>query len=192
MTQTLDRTDTMTAEEFWTYCAGRDGRIDLVQGRVVEMPPVNPVHGRLDVRLLRLWSDYVIDRGLGEVFLNTGFTLFRNPDVVRGPDQAFVSRAPMDASPAPERGFWPVIPELVVEIVSPDDRAYDVNAMVDDYLHAGVGLIWVVYPGRQQVYVYRPGERVEIVERHGALDGGEVIPGLQVSLSQLWPPVGVR
>ena len=72
--------------------------------------------GRTDPRLSRILLTFAEERGLGEIFINTGFILRRDPDLVRGPDQAFVSTETMAMNPPPERGFWPAVPELVVEI----------------------------------------------------------------------------
>jgi len=186
MIETAALLDTMTADQFYDYCGGKDGRLELVNGKVVEMPPVATRHGRLDYRFARLWADYVIENGLGDVFMNTGFILFREPDQVRGPDQAFVSKARMDACPAPERGFWPIAPDLVVEIVSPDDAASELRAKVQEYLEAGVRIVWMIYPTREQIHVHHKGRRVEVVEKHGELSGEEVIPGLVIPLEAFW------
>src|SRR5947207_15841860 len=102
MTDTLTRTELVTAEEFYRLCKG-DGRSELVEGRVIEMPPVGPMHGDADVSLVLPLASYVRSRKLGRVFLNTGFIIRRNPDTVRGPDEAFVSNEKMAAHPPPER-----------------------------------------------------------------------------------------
>lgn len=186
MADTLIPAELMTAEEFYDYCAGREGRMELVEGRVIEMPPVGPRHGSLDTRLARRIGGFVEDQRIGDYFLNTGFILQRDPDLVRGPDQAFVSAERMNACPAPQRGFWPVAPDLTVEIVSPGDDAQDLNDKVDDYLRAGVRLVWVFYPNRRQVHVYRGRCPVEILERHQTLSGEDVLSGFQLTLSEVW------
>jgi hypothetical protein len=96
----------MSAEEFWNRKprAG-DREAELVDGRVVEMPPAGRKHGRIDSRLHREISGFVEQQGLEEVFLNTGFILRRNPDVVRGPDQASIAVKRLAANPEPEVGY---------------------------------------------------------------------------------------
>src|SRR5438552_3994862 len=106
MTEILVREETLTAQEFWDYCAGKDGRIELVAGKLVEMPPVSPRHGSLDSIFNGILSPFVRMHRLGQVYLNTGFFLRSNPDSVRGPDQAFVTNERIAANPPPERGFW--------------------------------------------------------------------------------------
>ena len=186
MTDILIREQTLTAEEFWDRYAGKDGRIELVDGKVVEMAPVGPIHGRVDIDLGSILAIHVKRNRLGALHSNTGFILQRNPDIVRGPDQAFVSAAQIAAHPPPERGFWELAPDLVVEIVSPDDTPKELSAKVEEYLGFGVRTVWVVDPKKRQVEVYRAGERVEIIESDGTLDGGDVLPGLQLPLAEIW------
>lgn len=186
MTETLVREKTLTAEEFYAYCVGKEGRLELVDGKVVEMPPVNPNHGDLDSVFAGILGPFVRLHQLGRVYINTGFILRRHPDLVRGPDQAFVSAARIAANPPPERGFWPIAPDLALELVSPDDKAHEINEKVQDYLDAGVRLVWVFYPRTRQVHIFRPGAPVEVLRGDAILDGGDVLPGFQLQLESLW------
>jgi Uma2 family endonuclease len=56
----------------------------------------------------------------------TGFRLSTDPDTVRAPDLAFVSRARVEAVGEVE-GFWPGAPDLAIEVVSPGDSYTDVE-----------------------------------------------------------------
>ncbi len=178
----------MTAEEFWRLPGG-DGRSELVYGRVVEMPPPGPDHSRHDRRVTLPLAQYVEQHGLGEVFPNCGFILRRNPDLVRAPDSAFVSNDRMQASPPPDQGYWPVAPELAVEVVSPNDTAEDVLEKVQEYLAADVRLVWVIYPRRRQVYVYAPGRPPQVLSGASALEGEDVVPGFTLPLEHLWKQI---
>jgi len=123
---------------------------------------------------------------VGDVFLNTGFILRRNPDMVRGPDQAFIRADRIAANPPPEEGFWEMVPDLAVEIVSPRDTASEVQAKVQDYLESGVRLVWVTYPARRQIYVHRPDALIQVLDVRGELEGGDVLPGFRLPLAELW------
>ncbi|MBI3185863.1 MAG: Uma2 family endonuclease [Myxococcales bacterium] len=174
----------LTAEEFYRLYEGKD--FELANGRVVPMPPTGGVHGKTDSRLAEHLGPFVRRHGLGEVVLNTGFILRRNPDVIRGPDQAFVSKARVSASPMPEEGFWPVAPDLVAEVISPSDSAEVLAEKLRDYLTAGVRLLWFIYPRPRRVHVFRPGGQMRILEGEDALDGEDVVPGFTLPLPLLF------
>ncbi len=186
MSETLTQERLLTADEFYDLYAGSDVRAELVDGRVIEMSPTGPDHGSLDSDLHFYLKVWVRETRLGKLYTNTGFILFPGKQRVRGPDEALVSNEKIAKFPPPKRGYWRVVPDLVVEVVSPEDRASDIADKVADYAEAGVRLTWVVYPIRQQIYVHRPGERVEIIGPDGTLDGGDVLPGFQLPLSELW------
>src|SRR5207245_1311593 len=136
--------------EFWQRAPG-EGRSELVGGRMITMPPTGPTHGDVDSELNSALRQHVRRHNLGRVYTNTGFILRRNPDLVRGPDCAFVCAERRAAHPPPERGFWEIAPDLAVEIVSPDDTPAEIASKVRDYLAAGVRLVWVVNPPEHRV-----------------------------------------
>ena len=83
-------------------------------------------------------------------------------------------------------------PVLVVEVVSPTDRASDIVERIDDYLDAGARLIWVVYPSGQQVVEYNsPGES-RILRPGDRLDGGDVLPGFSCPVDAIFADLFVR
>jgi len=176
----------MTAEEFWNFSAPTDAVVELVDGEVVEMAPPGPIHSRTDGRLQRRLGSFVEQHGLGEVFPNSGFILRRNPDVVRAPDHAFVRAERIAEDPPPSVGWWELVPDLVVEVVSPNDGAQQIADKVQDYLTAGVRLVWVVYPLKKCVHVYSPDAPVRFLVGDAELDGEDVVPGFRLPLAQLW------
>ena len=105
----------------------------------------------------------------------------------RRPDVAFVSTArwPLDRA-LPETGDWEVVPDLAVEVISPNDVFKDVLAKVREYFHYGVQVVWVVAPEERQVYVYDSPTHVRILTGQDELTGGEVVPGFRLPLGQLF------
>jgi Uma2 family endonuclease len=75
-------------------------------------------------------------------------------------------------------------PDFVVEVLSPSDRADQVQAKIHDWLRAGVQLFWYVDPATGITAVYRPhgGEVVGPEER---LDAGTVLPGFNLCMREL-------
>src|SRR4051812_33275237 len=108
----------LTADEFLRIAD--DGmRRELVRGEVREMSPAGSRHGRVGATILSRLESYVREHGFGVVFnADTGFRLASNPDTVRAPDVAFVSRERADRVGDVEE-FWPGAPDLAVEVVSP-------------------------------------------------------------------------
>ncbi|MGH7199064.1 MAG: Uma2 family endonuclease [Planctomycetaceae bacterium] len=104
----------------------------------------------------------------------------------RRPDLAFV---PFDRWPepsVPDVDAWPIVPALAVEIVSKNNLAEDLLKKLRDYFTHGVALVWVIYPRDQVVYVYHSFQRVEVLSSDDVLTGGEVLPGFELPLRDLF------
>lgn len=161
-------------------------KYELVEGRLVTMMPAGFSHGRLTVRLVAALDGYVEEHDLGAVLgPDTGFRLARTPDTVRAPDVSFVRKERIIEGKLPA-GYWPGPPDLAVEVISPNDSMPEVENKVEEYLRRGVRLVWVVFPKRRAVAVYRPGAPSKLLSESDALDGGEVVPGFSFALSKLF------
>ena len=173
----------MTADEL-LHSNIPDKRTELVRGVLVVREPAGYNHGRVIAQLTgRLWS-HVERTAAGQLLgAETGFTLFRDPDTVRAPDIAFVHR---DRLPDPaSRGFVDRAPDLVVEVLSPDDRPGEILGKVGDWLQAGTRLVWVIDPERRTARIYRADGSQTSVTEAVELSGEEVLPGFACPLSSL-------
>jgi len=170
----------MTAEEL-LHLSISDKRTELVRGVLVVSEPPGYRHGRVAMELGRRIANHVVEGDLGEAFAaETGFTLARGPDTVRAPDVAFIRR---ERLPDPEpKGFPDLAPDLVVEVLSPGDRAGKVLAKVGDWLSAGAPLVWVVDPERRVARVYRQDGTETLLSASDSLDGEDVLPGFSCAL----------
>jgi Uma2 family endonuclease len=158
---------------------------ELVRGRLILHEPPGTWHGKLSARLLLRVGAFVEAHALGEVFgQDTGFRIASNPDTVRAPDLAFVGRDRLSHIAA--RGYAAVAPDLVAEILSPDDRPGDVTAKTAEWLAAGARLAWVLDPDRRAARVHRPDGSMSLVDAEGALDGEAVLPGFRLLLTDLY------
>src|SRR4051812_20430281 len=88
---------------------------ELVRGMVVREPRPGGVHGVLVAEILGRMRTFVNQHGLGRAVTETGFAIATDPDVVRGPDVAFVSRDRIPADGVPT-SFWAFAPDLAVEV----------------------------------------------------------------------------
>lgn len=180
----------VTAAEFELMPSRRDGgKVELVRGRVVVMPPVGPEHGERATSLILELGGFVVARGLGRVRAETGYWLGADPDHICAPDISFV-REDRVAMETVYRGAVQQIPDLAVEIISPSDRDTDVQDKVQAYLDAGVPRVWVVRPPLRTITVHRPDRdphvfRVgdELTSEDAAFPG----TGFMLPISTLFP-----
>ena len=176
--------DILTAEELHSLSLP-DKQTELVRGRLVVREPPGYRHGVVAFKVARLIANYVHDHALGIVVAaETGFKLLSNPDTVRAADAAFVSRHRAPHPPPP--GYLALAPDLVVEILSPNDKAGEVQAKVSDWLSAGSRLVWVIDPGRERAVVYREDGSVDLLANDDMLSGEDVLPGFSCSLGNVW------
>jgi Uma2 family endonuclease len=161
-------------------------RYELIDGVKVEIPPMSADASVFANRLAFRMNLAAVPAGVGEAYAETLFRL--TPRLIRKPDMAFVPYAvwPRDR-PVPRANGWPVVPALCVEVVSPTDSADEVRGKVDLYFEAGVRVVWVVYPQHRLVDVYETADRVRVLRRADALDGGPVLPGFALPLAELFP-----
>jgi Uma2 family endonuclease len=81
----------------------------------------------------------------------------------------------------------PLVPDFVIEVVSPTDKVSELDEKIDAYLTDGVRLIWVIDPQRRKATVYAPDmEQPRHLVGDALLDASEVIAGFQVRLSSLF------
>jgi Uma2 family endonuclease len=158
---------------------------ELVRGKLIVREPPSTYHGRVQGILHILVGSYVRAQQLGAVFgQDTGFKIASDPDTVRAPDLAFVHRARLGQ--IGRRGFAALAPDLVAEILSPDDRPGEVLTKVGEWLDAGVTLVWLIDPERAAASVYRADGSVTTVASDANLDGETVLPGFSCALSELF------
>lgn len=158
---------------------------ELVRGQLIVREPPGTYHGKIAGRLLVRVGAFVEARELGEVFgQDTGFKIASNPDTVRAPDIAFLGHDRL--ARVARRGYAAVAPDLVAEILSPDDRPGDVRAKIVEWLNAGVRLAWELDPDKRIACVHRPDGRPSVIGIDGALDGESVLPGFRYELRDLY------
>ena len=83
------------------------------------------------------------------------------------------------------RGFYEVVPDLVVEIVSPNDSPQYVADRVAMWLSHGVRLVWAVYPVSRTVAAHPSAGPTLIYTENDELDGGDVLPEFRCSVRDI-------
>ncbi len=173
-----------TVDEFWEVF-GETKHLELAKGVPVEMSPTGEAHGIVSMWLGFLILSHVERNGLGAVTAaETGYILSSDPATVRAPDVGFIAKARL-MGPSSER-YFPGAPDLAVEVISPNDKAAAIHDKVIDYLRAGTQLVWVVYPDSKTVMVYRPAADAHLYTANETLDGGNVLPGLSLPVTEIF------
>ncbi|MBX3432604.1 MAG: Uma2 family endonuclease [Pirellulales bacterium] len=175
----------VTAEELLERYASQQ-RCELIAGEVVVMSPAGHNHGFVVSNIHIVFGGFVRSRGLGRSFgAETGFVVDRDPDTVRAPDMAFIAKENLPQT-LPESAFWPGAPDLAVEVLSPDDRAGDVDKKIRTWLAAGAKLVWVVDPELETVTIYRSPTDVSILARAGRIAGRDSLVGFECNVSEFF------
>jgi Uma2 family endonuclease len=159
---------------------------ELVEGKIVPMSPTGFLHGEIEMELggaLRSWTR---EARLGRVVGGeVGLYVRRDPDTVRAADLLYISHQRL-AGRTPS-GYLDVVPELVVEILSPDDRWNDVMEKLAEYFEAGVDRIWVVSPKLRCVFAYRSLSESRQLGEEDVLSDEEILPGFSLPVADLFP-----
>jgi Uma2 family endonuclease len=164
-----------------------DPLYEVVDDKVVELPPMGAYAVWITTILARHLGNLVNQHQLGRVMQEALFDLTATVHKKRRPDVAFVSyeRWPRQRR-VPHAEGWEVVPNLVVEVISPSDRGENIVDKVAEYFRAGVECVWVVFPTQAQVYVYESPTRVYILTRADELHGAPVLPPFQLPLATLF------
>ena len=182
---TATQTDLLTAADLLRLC-GDGVRGELIRGVLYETMPSGGEHGEVAANLAFLVNAFVKPRRLGRVAASdSGVLLERAPDTVREPDLAFISAARLPLN-VRVRGYYEIVPDLVVEIASPGDSRREVRAKALMWLEFGARMVWTAEPRSRSVDVYRPNEPVLRLSENDALDGGEVLPGFSCAVSEIF------
>lgn len=161
------------------------GPCELVDGRIVPLSPTGRAHGRSEARLTARLLTYVESHDKGEVLTGEiGIYVRRNPDTVRAADIAFISHARLARCRA--EGYLDVAPEIVVEVLSPNDRRGDLADKIRDYFSAGVDRVWVLDSRQRCVSVYRTPSDVQELRPGDVLTDEARFPGFRVVVGELF------
>jgi Uma2 family endonuclease len=176
-----------TADDLLALPMGMGQRYELIEGELLTMAPAGNEHGFVAGAVFGKVFMYLqtTDIGVG-LAAETGFYTRGDKSTVRTPDYAFLThqKIPEDGLP---KGFSDIVPDLVAEVVSPNDSASYVEQKTLEWLAFGVRLVWVIYPDSQRVHVYQQGERNPVIlTAEDTLTGGDVLPGFKLPVRNLF------
>ena len=181
---TATATGLVTAEDLLAmpddgYC------YELVKGALTaKMPPPGFEHGAVVGRFAAALGSYADENDYGTVVDNAGFLLEADPDTVRAPDVAWLAPGRVVGSVP---GYPGVIPDLAVEVKSPNDSRREMRERALMWLRYGSREVWVAIPYPVvSVIRYRPGQQPVTLYEDDVLDGGDLLPGFRVPVWRLF------
>jgi len=160
---------------------------ELVDGHLVERHT-----GRLSSwvggRLHRFLDIFVEEKQLGWAWpADQGYACFPDaPGKVRKPDVTFIRKERLPDALTSE-GYTYIPPDLAVEVISPNELAYEVENKVLEYLNAGVALVWVINPEARTVHIHRGDGSVGWLREEDELSGEDVLPGFRCRVAMIFP-----
>lgn len=161
-------------------------RFELIDGHLVERD-MGSRSSYIGGELFRLLGNYCRKNRLGWTLpADCSYQCFpEDPNRVRRPDASFIRLGRLPGEIPPE-GHTRIAPDLVVEVISPNDLDYETDRKVEQYLRAGVSLVWVVNPDVRTVLIYRADGSIHGLREQGELDGEGVLPGFRCRVGDLF------
>ena len=177
-------------DEFYELClANPDLRMELTaQGEIVVMPPTGGETSYRNSELSGQLRDWSRRDGRGRAFDSNAEYMLPDGSAL-SPDASWVSRERLALlTREQKRKFPPVVPEFVVELVSPSDRLSPVRKKMEAWIANGVKLGWVLDPDRRTAYIYRPRREPEKLIAPASLKGEGPVSGFVLDLAEIWNP----
>ncbi|WP_271253258.1 Uma2 family endonuclease [Pseudanabaena sp. Chao 1811] len=192
--QTLDLSPviTLTREEFIKLCAANpEMKLErTAKGELIVISPTGGETGSFNSELnyeLVAWNRSLTkNQTIGKTFdSSTGFSLPKGSD--RSPDAAWISLAKWESlTPEQRKGFLPICPEFLIELLSPSDSWKQGQVKMEEYMDNGCLLAWLIDPKYRRVAIYRQGQPVEILDNPQTLSGESVLPNFVLDIGTMF------
>ena len=178
-------------DSFWEFVhrpENADKHLELIDGEIIEMPAPGEEHGFLAGLFYHHFLLFDPERKMGLPTVESGYYTLDDRYTVLAPDAAFRLRARADA---PLNKRWvSAMPDIAVEIKSPNDSMAELRRKAAIYLENGSQLVWIVIPDTKSVEVCRLDDkgdiRSEFIGIDGSLSGEDVLPGFELELAKLF------
>jgi Uma2 family endonuclease len=174
-----------TVDEFETFIAlpqNVDRRFELINGEIVETMPTEE-HSLVAGNFYAALREFVRPRNLGRVAFEVRFRMPEDQHNARLPDVSFTSTERL--LPVVKKGAVPFMPDLAVEIKSPDDSIKTLREKAAYYLSNGTQLVWIADPDKRIVIVLTLDDEDILLEKD-TLTGGDVLEGFSIPVAVLF------
>lgn len=158
---------------------------ELVDGMLLVRGPARLRESNVQMNVWKVLFPHAEQRGRGKTLLRVGIVLRRNPDTVLGPCVPFWTTERLPLEDSPER-YVATVPDMVVEIASQCPSPYTPEQRTQDYLRAGVRVVWLVDNEARTVTASRPDVDVQTLSEKDVLRAEEIIPGMELRVASLF------
>jgi Uma2 family endonuclease len=164
----------------------QEAGIEFVNGQILEKP-VSKESSRVAAQIIFLLQSHVRIAGRAEIYdCSLGYQCFpEEPARFRKPDVSaiLVERLkPLESDP----GLMPIPADLVVEVISPGDKADEVAEKVEEYLANGFKLVWVVHPNTRTVVIHRDDGSIAKLHEKDQITGESVLPDFNCNVAEFF------
>jgi Uma2 family endonuclease len=183
MIETVATKTLLTVEQFEQLPAEESRRYELDHGELIEVSCPTFQHSDIRGIIEHVFRTFLAAHRVGRVIAEQEFRL--DEGTVRRPDVAFL-RAEVASRIDQSKSILEVVPDLVAEIVSPNDTAEQLMCKVDQFIAAGCQCVWVIYPAERKVHVYEPNDQVRVLGIGKNLEAPKVLAGFSLPVSELF------
>lgn len=173
-----------TDEEFMALPED-EHRYELVNGELVDMGNSGMEHGYIASNLVIFLGGFVRSQKLG-VICDSSTAFAMKAGNKRSPDVSFVSKERLQGVRRLPKGFFQGAPDLVVEVLSPNNTVEEIHDKIVEYFENGTRLVWVIHPDEQYVLVYHSPSPDRLLRLEDSLAGEEVVPGFTLPVAELF------
>ena len=177
----------VTTAEFETFLQRPENQerlFELIHGEIVEKLPTEE-HGIIVINIGAAIRVFLKQTPVGRVGAEVRYRLPKERFNARMPDLSFNS----GQRPVVREGSVPQMPELAVEIQSPSDSIKKMREKAQYYLANGCRMVWLVFPAKRYIEVYQPDNEMEVMLGNDLLDGGAILPGFTMSVTDVFDGV---
>jgi Uma2 family endonuclease len=176
-------------EEDVIRAESRFGRLcELIDGTLVEKA-VGYYESQVAAKILQILGEYAERHDLGFILGDAGMVRVE-PKRVRMSDVAYFSWKHFPGRRRPRGQILDQVPDLTAEVLSPRNTKREMERKRRENFLGGCQLVWEVDPVKKQARVYTAPDESRLVRQSGKLEGGDVLPGFELSLAELFARVG--
>lgn len=178
----------MTDEQFYQFCRDNtDIKFERsAKGEILVMSPTGGETGIRNSEIIWQFVSWNKIYDLGYCFDSS--TCFKLPNRAnRSPDVAFIFKERWESLTSKEREiFPPIVPDFVLELMSPSDSLKDTQDKMQEYRDNSVKLGWLINRQNRQVEIYRQGQEKQVLDNPDYLSDTEILPNFTLNLQSIW------